>query len=175
MRWPVARRRHVARKQGAAFGGTDRKPCKIESAIRIDARHFGRLATNKRGLAFDAPVGDACDHFARQRTVKSAGCKIIQKEQGGCALGDDVVDAHGHKVDPEPPVAFKAPRQFKLRSDTVCGRDKDRVGKSGGLDIEQATKTAKRAVGAGTACPFRVGGDISTSASPASISTPASR
>ena len=157
----VARRRHVARKQGAAFGGTDRKTRKVESAIRIDARHFGRFTANKRGLAFDAPVGDAGDHFARQRTVQSAGGKIVQKEQGGCALSDDVVDAHGHEVDPETPIASHGPRQFKLGADTVRGRDKDRVRKAGGLDIEQATESAERAVGTGPPCPFRVGGDVS--------------
>ena len=77
----VARRRHVARKQGAAFGGTDRKTRKVESAIRINAGHFGRFTANKCGLAFDAPVGDARDHFARQRAVQSAGGKIVQEQQ----------------------------------------------------------------------------------------------
>ena len=73
------------------------------------------------------------------------------------------------------PDSFHGPRQFKLGADTVRGRDKDRVRKAGGLDIEQATESAERAVGTGPPCPFASGAMSLTSASPASISTPASR
>jgi cardiolipin synthase (CMP-forming) len=99
-----------------------------------------------------APVGDAFYDSGRDLLVELAGCKIIQEQQRLSALNDNVVDAHGHKVNADRTVRVALDGDLHLRADAVVGGDQDGVDKSCRLKIEQSAESAKLRARSGTAC-----------------------
>ena len=142
---------HPARQQRAAFGGADGKAGKVEPAIRIDARHLGRLAADQGGLALDTAIGDAGNNLGGDGALELAGCEIVQEEQWNSTLCNQVVDAHGHQIDAEAAITADGARQFQLGADTVRRGDKDRVVEPCRLQVEQPAEPAQRHIRAGTA------------------------
>ena len=69
--------------------------------FRIKPGHLSRLTADQRCPGLHAALGhtgyDLFDHFG----VVFAACNIIQEKQGFCPAADDIVDTHGHAVDPD--------------------------------------------------------------------------
>jgi hypothetical protein len=83
--------------------------------------------------------------------IELAGGEIVEEEQRLGALHDEVVDAHGDEVDADRVVDAGVDGDLQLGADAVIGRDQDRVGEAGGLEVEQAAEAADLAIGAGPA------------------------
>jgi hypothetical protein len=62
-------------------------------------------------------------------------------------LHDEIVDAHGDQIDADGSVVLGVDGDLQLRSDAVGGGDEQRVGKAGGLGIEESAEAAERGVG----------------------------
>jgi hypothetical protein len=80
--------------------------------------------------------------------IELAGGEIVEEEQRLGALHDKVVDAHGDQVDADRVVPAGVDGDFQLGADAVIGRDQNRVGEAGGLEVEQPAETADLAIGA---------------------------
>lgn len=63
-------------------------------------------------------------------------------------MDDQVVDAHGDKVDADAVVIAGIDGDFKFGADTIRGGDQYGIGETGGPKIEKPAKAAQCAVGA---------------------------
>src|SRR5215813_10709050 len=77
----------------------DREPSEIVVACLIDSRHFRGFAADERASGFAAGRGDALDHRYADCGIEFSARKIIEKEQGFCALHYKIIDRHRHEVD----------------------------------------------------------------------------
>jgi hypothetical protein len=66
-------------------------------------------------------------------------------------LDDDVVDTHGHEILADGGVIAGIDGDLELGADAIIGRDENGIDKAGRLEIEQPTKAADLAIGAGAA------------------------
>src|SRR3954454_22016151 len=88
-----------------ALDRADAKAGEIVIAFLVHARHLGRLATDQGAARFEAAGGDRGDDPLRNARLEPAGGEIIEEEERLGALDDEVVDAHGDKVDADAVVA----------------------------------------------------------------------
>ena len=77
-----------------------------------------------------------------------AGGEIVEEEQRLGALHHQIVDAHGDEVDADRAVNAGLDGDLELGADAVGGRDQDRIGEAGRLQVEQAAEAADLGVGA---------------------------
>ncbi len=82
------------------------------------------------------------------RRVELAAGKIVEEKQWLGALHDKIVDRHGDQIDADRVVAGGLDRDLDLGADAVGGGHQDRIGKAGGLEVEQAAKAADFGAGA---------------------------
>ncbi len=115
----------------------------------IDAGHFRGLAADQGAADLAAGRRDAFHHIGADRRIELAAGEIVEKEQRLGALHDEIVDRHGDQIDADRVVAGGFDRDLDLGADAVGRGDQDRVGETGGLEIEQAAKTADFGAGAG--------------------------
>ena len=81
---------------------------------------------------------------ARRRChVKLAGGEIIEEKQWLGALHDEVVDAHGDKIDADRVVHTAFDRDHQLGADAIVGGNQDRILEAGALQIKQAAEAAE--------------------------------
>ena len=146
----VARRNVLARQQRVARDRADRKTGKIVVVALIHAGHFGGLAADQGAARLAAGGGDAGNDFGADLRIELAAGEIIEKEQRLRPLHDQVVDRHGDEIDADGVVAGGFDGDFHLGADAVVGGNEDRIGVPGGLEVEQAAKTADLGVGART-------------------------
>ena len=83
--------------------------------------------------------------------VELAGRRIVEEEQRLGALHDDVVDAHGDKVDPDGVEDARLDGDAQLGADAVVGGDQHGIAKARRSQVEQAAEAADLGIGAGTA------------------------
>ena len=69
-------------------------------------------------------------------------------------MHDEIVDAHGDKVDADRRMPARIDGDLELRADAVVRRDEDRIAKTGAFQIEQAAEAAEIHVGSGPARRF---------------------
>ena len=113
---------------------------------------------------------------AADADVELAGGEVVEEEQRLGALHDDVVDAHGDEVDADGVVAAGLDGELELGADAVGAGDQHRVLVAARLEVEQGAEAADAGRAPRRAWSSRRAGLMrSTSASPASMSTPASR
>ena len=151
-----ARRRqpdqHVARDNvGAwqnlvALDGADAEAREIIVGIAVQARHFRRLAADQRAAALAATLRDTGNDAAGVVDVEFSGGEIVEKEQRLGALDDQIVDAHGHKIDADRIVQPGIDGNLQLRANAVIGRNQDRIAKAGRLQVKQPAKPAEISV-----------------------------
>ena len=139
-----------ARGRSVPLDGADGEAGEIVVGRGVHAGHFGRLAADQRAAGLPAAFGDAGDDRARRGGVELAGGEIVEEEQRLGALGEDVVDAHGHEVDADGGVRPVVDGDLELGAHAVVRGDEDRVVEAGGLQIEQAAETTEVGVRAGT-------------------------
>ena len=140
---------HVAVADGragqhlVALDRADAEPRQIIIARGIHARHLGRLAADQGASGDTAPFGDRGDHALRHIAFQLGGRVVIQEKQRLGALHHEVVGAHGDQIDADAVMAVMLDRELQLGADAVIGRDQQRIGKTGGLQIEETTKAAQ--------------------------------
>ena len=165
-----------ARQQRAALDGADGEAGEVVVARGIHARHLGRLAADQRAAGLPAALGDAGDHAARALHVELAAGEVVEEEQRLGALRQQVVDAHGDEVDADGVVPAGVDGDLELGADAVVGGDQDGVHEARRLEVEQRAEAAEVGAGARPARRAAASGLMaSTSALPASMSTPESR
>ena len=148
----VAGRNVAARQDLAPLDGADGEPCEIIVLVPVHARHLGRLAADEGAPGFAAALRNAGDHVTGALHLELAGREVIQEEQRLCALHDEIVDAHGNEVNADRRVPARIDGDLELGADAVVGGNQDRIAVTGGLQVEQTTKTAEISIGA---CPPR--------------------
>ena len=90
-----------------------------------------------------ATFSDARDDGPAFFNAQLAGGVVVQKEQGFRALDDQIVDAHGNKVDPDRVMDRAVDGKFKLGAHAIGARYQQRIAKARGFQVEQAAKAAE--------------------------------
>ena len=159
----------------AALDGADGEAGEIVVAVGIHAGHLGGLAADQRAAGLAAALGDAGDDRASpRRDLELAGGEIVEEEQRLGALHDEVVDAHGDEVDADRVVLAGVDRELELGADAVGGRDQDRIAVAGRLRGRRGRRSRRAPPSVPARVVARASGLMaSTSALPASMSTPA--
>ena len=139
---------HITVSNGAAVNDglflrdADAEPRQVIIPTGINARHFRRFATDKRGAGFQTPIRDARNNVLRDRRVEMACGEVIEKEKRFRALNHDVIDAHCDQINADAAVAIVSHREFEFRANPVGARHKNRTPKSIHRQFEQSGKTA---------------------------------
>ena len=136
------------RQQRAALGRSDRETAKVVIAVLVEAGHFRGLAANERTARLPAALGDPCDDSGGRVRIELAAGEVVQEEQRLGALHHQIVDRHRHEVDADAVMDAGLDRDLDLGADAVGRRHQNRVGKAGGLEVEQPAETADFGIGA---------------------------
>jgi hypothetical protein len=142
----------VARQDFAALHRADGKARKVIVACSVHARHFRRFTANQGSARHLAAIGNTSDHIGGRVDIQRAGCKIVEEKQRLSALNNQIVDAHGNKIDPDGAVLAGFNRDLQLGANAVIGGHQNRVGESGTLEIEETTETANITVRSRAGC-----------------------
>ena len=169
----VARRDRLAVDDARFLDDADGEAGQIVFAVRIHARHFGGLAADQRAAGQFAALGDALDHRGRGVDIELAAGEVIEEEQRLGALHQNVIDAHRHQVLADGVVAVQLEGELELGADAVGAGNQHRLAIA--LRAPRTARRSRRCRPAlrGAWCAWRSGLMRSTSASPASMSTPA--
>ena len=125
--------------------------------------------------ACSQPRGDALDDVGGDVDVELAAGEVVEEEQRLGALHQDVVDAHRDEVDADGVVAVERERELELGAHAVGAGRPAPVRDSACAISNSAPKPPMPASTSGRIVRLANGLMRSTSASPASMSTPASR
>ncbi len=136
-------------QHAVALDRADREAGQIVFAVAVHARHLGGLAAHQGRARQLAAVGDAGDHALGDLQVQLAGGEVVEEQQRLGALGQQVVDAHGHQVDADRGVHLGVDGDAQLGADAVGGGDQQRVVVACRLQVEQGAETTQAAVRAG--------------------------
>ncbi|OIQ79779.1 hypothetical protein GALL_384690 [mine drainage metagenome] len=109
------------------FHHADGKTCQVIFAGRIHTGHFRRFSAHQRAAGLFASGCDAADHLGGRAHFQFAAGEVVEKEQGFCALHQDIVDAHRHQVDADRVVLVELERQLELGADAVGTGYHDRI------------------------------------------------
>lgn len=127
----------------------DAEAREIIVAIGIHARHFRRFTTDKRASGLLAAFGDARDDAFRDISVELSAGIVIEEEERLCPLHDQIIRAHGNKIDADAVMLARFDGKLELRADPVIGGHKQRIGKASSLQIEKPAEPAQIRVCAG--------------------------
>ncbi len=123
-------------QDGGAVHRAHRKPGQVVVAFAVHARHLGGLAAHQGRTGLAAAFGDAGHHAGGGVHVQLAGGVVVQEQQRLCALGQQVVDAHGHQVDADGVGQARLDGDLQLGADAIGGGDQQRIIVAGGLQVE---------------------------------------
>ncbi len=114
-------------------------------AVRVHARHFRRLAADQRAACLAAAFRHAGhDGFHLGGNVVADG-DIIQEDQRLRALGQDVIDAHGHGIDADRVMLVHGESQLQFGSHAVRPADEHRLADTQAGEVEHAPEGADSA------------------------------
>ena len=138
----IARPDVRSRQQLAALDRTDREARKVVIGAVVKTRHLGGFAADQRRARLDAALRDALDDLRSNCGIELAGSKIIEEKKRLGTLHNEVVDAHGDKIDPDRVVNARLDRDLDLCADSIIGGDENRIGKARRLEIENSAEAA---------------------------------
>ena len=104
--------------------------------------YSGCLAAEQGTGGLLAAFGHAGNDCLGGLDVELACGKVVQEEERGCALNQDVVDAHGNEVDAHGVVLVKEEGQLELGAHAVRGGNKHRIRHAVDVRTEQAAEAA---------------------------------
>ena len=93
----------------------------------IHARHFRRFATNQRATGCFTASGNTVDNARGVFNIQFASRKIVEEKQWLSALAHQIIDAHGHQINPNCVDISGINRNTQLGADPVRGRNQDRI------------------------------------------------
>ena len=97
-----------------------------------------------------ASFGDALHHLVERLGGQLSGREIIQKKQRLCALRDQIVHAHGDKIDADGVMNAGGRGHFQLGADAIGRRDQQGIAIAGLGQVENAAETADSGDHSGT-------------------------
>ena len=103
------------------------------------------LPAEKGTARLPAPVGHARHELLHLVGVELARRDVVEQEQRLGPDAHDVVDAHGHEVDPDGVVSARGTRHQKLRAHPVGGGHQHGPAVAGGVEGEAAPEPADTA------------------------------
>jgi hypothetical protein len=112
----------------------------------IEARHLSRLAADERAAGLATSLRDASDDRTRRLNLELAGSEVVEEEQRLRPLGQEVVHAHGHKVDADGGVPAGVDGNLELGTNAVVGSNQDRIAKACRFEVEEGPKPPQRGV-----------------------------
>ena len=92
-----------------------------------ETRMLGNLAPYQCAAGLAATFGDAGNKVVDEIGIGPAERDGVQEEQWLCALGGDVIDAHGNDIDADRVVLSEGPGDNRLRASAVCAQDEHGV------------------------------------------------
>ena len=129
---------------------TDGEAGDVVFVLVVHVRHLGGLAADEGAVGHDATVGHALDDGLDLGRVVFTHGDVVEEKQRCGALGEHVVDAHGHSILPDNVVLVHHEGDFELGAHTISAADKDRFLIVERSEVEHAAKAADVAHHAGT-------------------------
>jgi len=120
---------------------TQKPPCR--SRRRRTCQASRRSRAHQRAARLAAALGDPGHHGGGGLHVQLAGGVVVEEHQGLGALGQQVVDAHGHQVDAHRVVNAGLDGHLQLGAHPVGGGDQQGIVVAGGLEVEERAETAQ--------------------------------
>ena len=125
----------------------------------IDAGHLRGLPADQGAPGLLAAVGDAFDNQGGDFRGQLPHGQVVQEKQGGGAVDDDVIGAHGHQVDADGIMAVHEDGDFNLGPHPIGGGDQHRVAIPVRPQMKQPAKRADLPQDPGTVSGFHQGLD----------------
>src|SRR6185369_3901025 len=125
-----------------AIDGADDEASEVVFALRIEARHFGGFTTNQGASIMFAGVCHSADDFFCDFGIELADRQVIHKEERGCALNGDVIDAVVDEVSADALMKIHLEGEFELRPNAVNAGDENRIAELLLVDREKSAKSA---------------------------------
>src|SRR5699024_7836598 len=112
-------------------------------------------AADQRASGLAAAGGDPGDDLCPLIDRELPGREVIEEEKWLAAMAEQIVHAHGDKIDADGRKPARLDRDPELGADAIGGRQQNRVAIAGSARIEERREPAERIHGAG---PRRRGG-----------------
>ena len=110
-----------------------------------DATVLGGLATEQRAARLSTARGHAGDHLGDALGVDGADSDVVEEEEGLGTDAHEVVDAHGHQIDPDGVEAPSEARHLELGPHAIGGRDQHGVRVALGVEGEHPAEATDAA------------------------------
>ena len=110
-----------------AVDRADDEAGQVVFAVGVEAGHLRRLAADEHAAVGFAGVGKAADDALDHILVELAGGKVVKKEERGCALNSDVIDAVIYQVNTHSLVEAQLKGHLELGPDAIGRADQDGV------------------------------------------------
>ena len=130
---------------GAALEDADGEAGDVEVVGAHDPAVLGGLATKQGTAGLTAALGHAADDLGDAIRVDRADGHVVEQEERLGTDAHEVVDAHGHEVDPHRVEAVGEAGHLELGAHAVGGGHEDRVRGAGEVEGEQAAEAADAA------------------------------
>ena len=124
-------------------------------AGRVHAWHLSRFAAHKGAACLAAAFRNARDDALRDAGLKFAAGEIVEKKQRLGALSQDIIGAHGDKIDTDRIVNARVEGEHQFCADAIRAGHKDGILPVFLLQVEQGAEAAKTAHDTGA--PRRLG------------------
>src|SRR5207237_4342744 len=99
----------------------------IVLARGVEVGELGRLAADQRAAGPLAALDDAGHDRLHPRGVEPRDPDVVEEVEGGGAVDQEIVHAHGHEVDPDRVVPVGEEGDLQLAADAVGGGDEHRL------------------------------------------------
>ena len=96
--------------------------------------------------------GNTGNHIGGGIDIQLSGGEIIEEEKWFCALHNQIIDAHGNKVDTDSIVNSALNGDFQFGANTIISGNQNRIVELAGGEVEQSAKTAEVAISANAGC-----------------------
>ena len=136
----VARRHAAAIDDPVALDDPDGESDEVETLGFQGPWVLGHLAPDNRTAGLAAALGHTFEELLHLSGVEAAHGDVVEEEERLRTLGGDVVDAHGHQVDPDGGETARRLRHQGLGADPVGGGDQHGVAVAVLVEGEQATE-----------------------------------
>ena len=143
-------------KQPSSLDYSDHKACQVHLALSIDLGHLGRLAADESALRLPAPPGDTAHQRVQGLGFHIAEGHVVEEEEGGGALGQDVIDVQGHQVPADGLEMPQLNRNLELGANAIGAGYQHRPGFAAQLEEPRETAASLndfRAVSTGRQTP----------------------
>jgi hypothetical protein len=123
----ISRHNRLGIENSLPFDDSDYKASQIIFTVGKITGMLCGLAPDQDTARLTTSRSNALDNNFSDIDVKLATDEIVQEEKRLGALSDDIIHAHGHKIDADGVVFLHHERHFELGSNAVRGRNQHRM------------------------------------------------